>query len=132
MPASSNLDTQLDLTLIAPVALVRCPSVRIVPPSASRAAAVQRVPPLPAADSDDLLVPLCFAGSAGLAFSGIFVAAMALATWREWLPGPAAALFGLGGLLLALGAAALFAAMATRYSAATRYRSKKSVVARAR
>jgi small-conductance mechanosensitive channel len=99
--------------------------LRSVQPAAARGHAPRIAVPL------DLVTTLCFVASAALGLGGVVVAAMALAAWQGWVPAAAAALFGFGGLLLAVGAGAMFLAAVSRYSA-TRYDSKKSVVARAR
>lgn len=147
MPQHPVLDTQLDLTLIE----VRPPRIQqrvvAVPPPPPRVASVLPAAPraeLPAvgrrgreprpaaAEPPDVVAVLCLAGAAGLGFSGVVVASMALAAWQQWLPAPAAALFGLGGLLLGTGASACFATLRLRQSGATRYRSRNTVVARDR
>lgn len=138
------LDTQLDLTLIE----VRPPRIQqrlapAPPPPPRLASLTPAIPraelPAPARaarsappEAPDVVAVLCLAGAAGLGFSGVVVASMALAAWHAWIPAPAAALFGLGGLLLGTGASACFATLRLRQSGATRYRSRKTVVARER
>jgi hypothetical protein len=136
-------ETQLDHTLIevfhgrlnAPVPVVR-------PASAQRAVAVpapavharDEAPRVeaPARTSPQLVAVLLFAAAFGASFSLVVIAAMAVAVWQGWLPALAGALFGLGGLLLAGGAATMWVASRLGQSAPTRYASKNSVVARAR
>lgn len=135
-------DTQLDHTLIE----TRTPRItpRLVrgasePPLPSTLAMARCAHPLPAAraaandgEGPDTVAVLCLSAAAGLGFSGVVVASMGLAAFFAWLPAPAAALFGLGGLLLGIAGSACFAALRLRYSTPTRYRSRNTVVARAR
>jgi hypothetical protein len=133
-------DTQLDHTLIETRTpritprLVRASPAPLHAPTLATAAC-----PLPAAlapandgEGPDTVAVLCLSAAAGLGFSGVVVASMGLAAFFAWLPAPAAALFGLGGLLLGIAGSACFAALRLRYSTPTRYRSRKTVVARAR
>lgn len=135
-------DTQLDHTIIETRTpritprLVRASPAPLHAPTLATARSV-RPAPAPAAlvddgESPDTVALLCLSAAAGLGFSGVVVASMGLAAFFAWLPAPAAALFGLGGLLLGIAGSACFAALRLRYSTPTRYRSRKTVVARAR
>jgi hypothetical protein len=135
-------DTQLDHTIIetrTPRISARplCPPAAPALPATLATARSVRPAPAPAAlvddgESADTVALLCLSAAAGLGFSGVVVASMGLAAFFAWLPAPAAALFGLGGLLLGIAGSACFAALRLRYSTPTRYRSRKTVVARAR